>query len=70
MAIWPALTWMISDSLSATTSCIELRSLSTANAELDEDPEEPEESLEAPLAVRPAVAAPLAPVALAPELLG
>jgi hypothetical protein len=54
---------MISDSLSATTSCIELRSLSTANAELEEDPEEPEESLEAPPAVRPTAEAPVAPVA-------
>ena len=68
MAIWPALTLPISDSLSGTTSCIEVRSLSTANAELEEpEAEEPPVALEDPVAAeRPEEAAAEAPVALVP----
>jgi hypothetical protein len=57
------LTLPISDSLNATTSCIELRSLRTANEEL----EEPPVLLEAlePVAERPVAEAPAAPVELA-----
>jgi hypothetical protein len=58
------LTLPISDSLNATTSCIELRSLRTANEELEESPELLE-ALE-PVAERP-VAAPAAPVELAAD---
>ena len=66
VAIWPSFTLPISDSLSATTSCIELRSLSTANDELAEleDPVDPVELLD-PVADRLAEA-PVAPVALDP----
>jgi hypothetical protein len=58
-----------SDSLSGTTSCIELRSERTANAELEE-PEEDEEPvvLAEPVAERaPPVEAPAAPALLDPD---
>lgn len=68
VAIWPSLTLPISASLRATTSCIELRSLSTAKAEL-EDPVDPVAALvlAVPAAERPVEAAPLAADALDPE---
>jgi hypothetical protein len=52
------LTWPISDSLSATTSCIEERSLSTAKAELEEleEPEPEEDEEEVPPVERPVAA--------------
>ena len=72
MAIWPTFTLPISDSLKGTTSCIEERSLSTANAELDEpvepepdEPEDPEEDAAAP--ERAEEEALLAPDALDPD---
>jgi hypothetical protein len=53
VAVWPAFTLSTSDSLSGTTSFIELRSLSTANEdELDEE-------LLEPVAPAPAAAAPV-----------
>ena len=55
VAGWPTWTWTISDSLSATTSCIELRSLRTAK-------EEPE----LPVPVLAVEEAPAPPVAVAP----
>jgi len=64
VAIWPSLTLPISDSLNATTSCIELRSLRTAKEELEESPELLD-VLE-PVAGRP-VAALAAPVELAAD---
>lgn len=66
VAIWPTLTLPISDSLRGTTSCIVLRSLRTANAELEElDAAEELDELEAPVALRPL--APVAPAPLAPD---
>ena len=66
VAGWPAFTLPISDSLRATTSCIELRSLSTANEELEEPEEELDdlEALDEPVVAPPAAEAP--PVADAP----
>jgi hypothetical protein len=49
VAVCPTFTFPTSDSLSGTTSSIEPRSLSTANEELEELDDEPEE-LEAPAA--------------------
>src|ERR1700709_2067561 len=56
VAIWPALTLPTSDSLNGTTSFIELRSLSTANDELDvlEEPDEGRPDPVAPAAAAPA----------------
>ena len=66
VAVWPTLTLPISDSLSGTTSCIELRSLRTANAVLAEldPPEEPDaleepEELDEPAPERPEEEAPV-----------
>jgi hypothetical protein len=56
-----------SDSLSGAISCIELRSLRTANEELDELAEEDELAAEEPpVAERPVAAAPV-PVELEPD---
>jgi hypothetical protein len=59
------LTSPISDSLSGTTSCIELRSLSTANEELEEESPEAVLLFDAPVVERPV--APVAPVPVAPD---
>ena len=63
---WPAFTLPISDSLSGTTSCIEERSLRTANAELEELDEEEDdlEELEE-LVAPPSAEAP--PAAVVPD---
>ncbi len=63
VAIWPTFTLPISDSLRGATSSIELRSLSTAKEELEE--EEELEELAAPVALAP-VAPVRAPVVAAP----
>ena len=60
VAGWPAFTLPISDSLSGTTSCIELRSLRIANEELDElEESEDLDELDEPAAVPPAAAVPV-----------
>src|SRR5882762_2506661 len=74
VAVWPTLTLPTSDSLSGTTSCIELRSQSTANDELEvlADPEpDVDEALPVPVApepVAPVLEEPVPP-ALLPVLL-
>lgn len=63
VAIWPTFTWPISDSLRATTSCIEERSLNTAKDVLEELEESEElDVLEAPVVERPVEAPPAAEV--------
>ena len=67
MAIWPALTLPTSDSLSGTTSCIELRSERTANAdELELEEDAVDELVELPRVLE-APAPPAAPVVLAAD---
>jgi hypothetical protein len=61
VAIWPGFTSPTSDSLRGTTSCIELRSLRTANAELPEPELEGLEELAVALGPRAPPAAPVAP---------
>jgi hypothetical protein len=65
VAVWPAFTSPTSDSLSGTTSCIELRLLSTANDALEE-PEDPEPAVdeEVPVPVAPVPVPALLDVAL------
>ena len=65
VAGWPAFTLPISDSLSGTTSCIELRSLRIAKEELEEleESEDLDELLDAPA---PAPAAEAPPAAAVP----
>src|SRR5258707_5591542 len=69
VAIWPPFTLPISDSLSATRSCIDSRLLITANGVAPEEPEVDDEELPAEPVVP--VEAPVAPVedALLEELL-
>ena len=67
VAGWPAFTLPISDSLSGTTSCIEERSLRTANAELEELDEE-EVGFGGARGARGAASAEAPPVAAAPVL--
>ena len=70
VAVCPTFTLPISDSLSGTTSCIELRSLSTANDEPDELPDElDEDAPDEPPATRSRPLAPVAEPAAAEELL-
>ncbi len=70
VAICPGLTLPISDSLSGTTSLIELRSLRIANAELDELEEsvDADVELDAAPAERALAAEPVAPAPDSPEL--